>query len=101
MVMHHTGGPQWCLRSRGTHRRLLLATLLSVHAQRGHARCSGVGRGGSTMQGVTGEVGAEVIQSVLAAETEGGRALSIAVVDDAGALVAFHRMAGAPRFSAD
>jgi glc operon protein GlcG len=53
------------------------------------------------MQGVTGEIGAEVIQSVLASEAEGGRVVSIAVVDDAGALVAFHRMAGAPRFSAD
>ena len=53
------------------------------------------------MQGITGETGAEVIRSVLGTEDERGRALSIAVVDDAGVLVAFQRMTGAPRFSAD
>jgi uncharacterized protein GlcG (DUF336 family) len=53
------------------------------------------------MQGITGEAAAEVIRSVLETEGPGGRALSIAVVDDAGVLLAFQRMTGAPRFSAD
>ena len=50
---------------------------------------------------ITGETGAAVVRSVLEEEGGGGRSVSIAVVDDAGALVAFQRMTGAPRFSAD
>ena len=51
------------------------------------------------MQTITGEIGAEVIRAVVDAGR--GSAVSIAVVDDAGALVAFQRMTGVPRFSAD
>jgi glc operon protein GlcG len=53
------------------------------------------------MQGITGEVAAEVIRSVVEAEGSGDRVLSVAVVDDAGGLMAFQRMTGAPRFSAE
>ena len=53
------------------------------------------------MLSITGDIGAEVIRSVVGAEGSAGPAISIAVVDDAGALVAFQRMNGAPRFSAD
>jgi uncharacterized protein GlcG (DUF336 family) len=53
------------------------------------------------MQKITGEIAADVIRSVVGAEGTAAVAVSIAVVDDAGALVAFHRMTGAPRFSGD
>jgi glc operon protein GlcG len=57
------------------------------------------------MQEITGEIAADVVRSVVdpVVGTEGlaAPAVSIAVVDDAGALVAFQRMTGAPRFSAD
>ena len=53
------------------------------------------------MQRITGEIAADVVRSVVGAEVSSGPAISIAVVDDAGALVAFQRMTGAPRFSAD
>ena len=53
------------------------------------------------MQTITGEIAAEVIRGVVDAAGSAGPAVSIAVVDDAGALVAFQRMTGAPRFSAD
>ena len=54
------------------------------------------------MQRITGEIAADVISSVVGARTGAAAvAVSIAIVDDAGALVAFHRMTGAPRFSAD
>ena len=56
------------------------------------------------MQRITGEIAADVISSVVGAQGAQGAAavaVSIAIVDDAGALVAFHRMTGAPRFSAD
>lgn len=43
----------------------------------------------------------EVVAAVVAAARDSGRSVSVAVVDDAGALVAFQRMDGAPRFSAD
>jgi glc operon protein GlcG len=57
------------------------------------------------MQEITGEIAADVVRSVVdppvGAEGPAAPAVSIAVVDDAGALVAFQRMTGAPRFSAD
>jgi glc operon protein GlcG len=53
------------------------------------------------MQRITGEMAADVISSVVGAPGSAAVAVSIAVVDDAGALVAFQRMTGAPRFSAD
>jgi glc operon protein GlcG len=56
------------------------------------------------VQRITGEIAADVISSVVGAQGAQGAAavaVSIAIVDDAGALVAFHRMTGAPRFSAD
>jgi glc operon protein GlcG len=53
------------------------------------------------MQEITGEIAADVVRSVVDAEGSAAPAVSIAVVDDAGALVAFQRMTGAPRFSAD
>jgi glc operon protein GlcG len=53
------------------------------------------------MQTITGEVAAEVIRGVVDAAGSTRSAISIAVVDDAGALVAFQRMTGVPRFSAD
>jgi uncharacterized protein GlcG (DUF336 family) len=53
------------------------------------------------MPSINGAIGAEVIRAVVEAEGSAGPAISIAVVDDAGALVAFQRMTGAPRFSAD
>jgi glc operon protein GlcG len=53
------------------------------------------------MNGITGDMAAELVRSVIEAEASGERALSIAVVDDAGGLLAFQRMTGAPRFSAD
>jgi uncharacterized protein GlcG (DUF336 family) len=53
------------------------------------------------MARMTGEIAADVVRSVATAEGSHGPAVSIAVVDDAGALVAFQRMTGAPRFSAD
>jgi glc operon protein GlcG len=57
------------------------------------------------MQEITGEIAADVVRSVVdpVVGTEGlaAPAVSIAVVDDAGALVAFQRMTGVPRFSAD
>ena len=52
------------------------------------------------MQTITGEIGAEVVRAVVDAAGPPAR-ISIAVVDDAGALVAFQRMTGVPRFSAD
>jgi uncharacterized protein GlcG (DUF336 family) len=53
------------------------------------------------MSSINGAIGAEVIRTVVEAEGSAGPPVSIAVVDDAGALVAFQRMTGAPRFSAD
>jgi glc operon protein GlcG len=53
------------------------------------------------VQRITGEIAADVISSVVGAQGAAAVAVSIAIVDDAGALVAFHRMTGAPRFSAD
>ena len=53
------------------------------------------------MQRITGEIAADVISSVVGAQGAAPATVSIAVVDEAGALVAFHRMTGAPRFSAD
>jgi glc operon protein GlcG len=53
------------------------------------------------VQGITGQIAADVVRSVVGVEGSDGPAVSVAVVDDAGALVAFHRMTGAPRFSAD
>ena len=55
------------------------------------------------MQRITGDVAADVISAVVGAQRSAPAAVavSIAVVDDAGALVAFQRMTGAPRFSAD
>jgi uncharacterized protein GlcG (DUF336 family) len=50
---------------------------------------------------ITGEIAADIVRSVIGAEGADGPAISIAVVDDAGVLVAFQRMTGAPRFSAD
>jgi glc operon protein GlcG len=52
------------------------------------------------MQEITGEIAADVVRSVVG-PAPGGPAVSIAIVDEAGALVAFQRMTGAPRFSAD
>jgi len=42
-----------------------------------------------------------VLEHVVDRARQSGRAVSVAVVDEVGALVAFRRMAGAPRFSAD
>ena len=56
---------------------------------------------GIARQGITGEIAAEVIRDAVGAEGAAARAVSIAVVDDAGVLVAFQRMTDAPRFSAD
>jgi glc operon protein GlcG len=55
---------------------------------------------GNALQRITGEIAAEVVRSVVGA-AESSVAISIAVVDDAVALVTFQRMTGAPRFSAD
>lgn len=52
-----------------------------------------------------GNVGSEragaVVAAVIAGATASGRAVSVAVVDAVGTLVAFGRMDGAPRYSAD
>jgi glc operon protein GlcG len=53
------------------------------------------------MYPITAEIAANVIRSVVGAAGSVAPAVSIAVVDDAGALVAFQRMDGARRFSAD
>jgi glc operon protein GlcG len=53
------------------------------------------------MPGITGEIAADVIRHAVGTEEAAERPVSIAVVDDAGTLVAFQRMTGAPRFSAD
>jgi glc operon protein GlcG len=53
------------------------------------------------MYRITAEIAADVIRSVVGAAGSVAPAVSIAVVDDAGALVAFQRMDGARRFSAD
>jgi uncharacterized protein GlcG (DUF336 family) len=53
------------------------------------------------MQGINGEIAADVVRSVVGTAGSAGPPISIAVVDDAGVLVAFQRMTGAPRFSAD
>ena len=53
------------------------------------------------MTRITGEIAADVVSSVAGAEGIATVAVSSAVVDDAGGLVAFQRMTGAPRFSAD
>jgi glc operon protein GlcG len=53
------------------------------------------------MYPITAEIAADVIRSVVGAAGSVAPAVSIAVVDDAGALVAFQRMDGARRFSAD
>jgi glc operon protein GlcG len=46
--------------------------------------------------------GAAALVAAAVTEAEGrGVSISVAVVDDAGSLVAFHRMTPAPRFSAD
>jgi glc operon protein GlcG len=44
---------------------------------------------------------AALVSDAIARARADGVGVSIAVVDEAGSLVAFHRMAGAPRFSAD
>jgi glc operon protein GlcG len=53
------------------------------------------------MPALTGEVAADLVRAAVDAERATARAVSIAVVDEAGALLAFQRMTGAPRFSAD
>jgi uncharacterized protein GlcG (DUF336 family) len=50
---------------------------------------------------ITGEIATDVISSVVGAGGTAAVAVSIAVVDEAGGLVSFQRMTGAPRFSAD
>jgi glc operon protein GlcG len=44
---------------------------------------------------------AELVADAVARAHAAGVSISVAVVDDAGSLVAFRRMTGAPRFSAD
>jgi glc operon protein GlcG len=53
------------------------------------------------MPALTGERAADLVRSIVENETASGRPVSVAVVDDAGGLLAFQRMTGAPRFSAD
>jgi uncharacterized protein GlcG (DUF336 family) len=50
---------------------------------------------------ISGDVAAEIIRSVIDPEGAESPAVSIAVVDEAGVLLAFQRMTGAPRYSAD
>jgi glc operon protein GlcG len=53
------------------------------------------------MPDITEDAAATLISLALAAAREHDVAVSAAVVDSAGALVVFHRMQDAPRFSAD
>ncbi len=53
------------------------------------------------MTAIDAEAAAALVGEAVAEAKSRGIAISVAVVDDAGSLVAFHRMGAAPRFSAD
>jgi glc operon protein GlcG len=55
----------------------------------------------SAMASIDAQVAAELIQDAVARAAADGTAVSVAVCDETGCLVAFRRMSGAPRFSAD
>ncbi len=55
----------------------------------------------SALDGANGDMARAVLDAVLRAALEVGKPVSAAVVDAVGALLAFHRMDGAPRYSAD
>jgi uncharacterized protein GlcG (DUF336 family) len=50
---------------------------------------------------IDAEAAAALVSDAVRAASSRGISISVAVVDDAGSLVAFHRMTPAPRFSAD
>ena len=53
------------------------------------------------MTSIDAQAAAGLVTAAIAEAKARGIAISVAIVDDAGALVAFHRMSPAPRFSAD
>ncbi len=53
------------------------------------------------MSSIASETAAALVASAVATAAGHGSGISVAVVDEAGSLVAFQRMTGAPRFSAD
>lgn len=53
------------------------------------------------MSSIDSAAAAALVSDAIARAQADGVGVSIAVVDEAGSLVVFHRMAGAPRFSAD
>ena len=53
------------------------------------------------MTSIDAQVAAALVSDAVTAAEARGISISVAVVDDAGSLVAFHRMTPAPRFSAD
>lgn len=55
----------------------------------------------SAMASIDAQTAAALISEAVARATADGAAVSVAVCDDTGCLVAFQRMSGAPRFSAD
>lgn len=55
----------------------------------------------SAMASIDAQTAAGLISEAVARASADGAAVSIAVSDETGCLVAFQRMSGAPRFSAD
>lgn len=53
------------------------------------------------MPSIDAQTAAGLISEAVARASADGAAVSVAVCDETGCLVAFHRMSGAPRFSAD
>ncbi len=53
------------------------------------------------MSTIGADAAAGLVASALERSRSDATAVSVAITDEAGALVAFHRMQGAPRFSAD
>lgn len=53
------------------------------------------------MTSIDAQAAAALVHDAVEAARARGISISVAVVDDAGSLVAFHRMTPAPRFSAD
>lgn len=53
------------------------------------------------MTSIDSDSAAALVSDAVSRARAGAVAISVAVVDEAGSLVAFHRMQGAPRFSAD
>ncbi|WTW98592.1 heme-binding protein [Streptomycetaceae bacterium NBC_01309] len=62
---------------------------------------NGTGKGVVAAYDVSSDAAGAIVADIVAKCAATGRAVSVAVVDSAGTLVAFHRMDGALRFSAD